>query len=499
MLNITHFVNGQQTQTSQRQQTIYDPATGEARGQVSLASQEEVATAIAAAKIAFDSWSQVTPLNRARVLFKFKALVEQHVDKLAELITLEHGKVLDDAKGEITRGLEVVEFACGIPHLLKGEHTQQVGGGVDAWSVNQALGVVAGIAPFNFPVMVPMWMFPIAIACGNTFIMKPSEKDPSSVMFIAELLKQAGLPDGVFNVINGDKEAVDALLSHPDIKAVSFVGSTPIAEYIYTKASAHGKRVQALGGAKNHMLLMPDADLDQAVNALMGAAYGSAGERCMAISVVLAVGDVGDKLVDKLLPQISALKVGSGITPEMDMGPLISAQHLAKVRDYVEAGINEGAKLVVDGRDISISDHQQGYFLGACLFDHVTPQMSIYQQEIFGPVLAIVRVDNYADALALINQHEFGNGTAIFTQNGQVARHFCHHVEVGMVGVNVPIPVPMAFHSFGGWKRSLFGPLHMHGPDGVRFYTKRKAITARWPQAKVDANEPSAFIMPTMK
>ncbi|GGP59330.1 methylmalonate-semialdehyde dehydrogenase (acylating) [Shewanella algicola] len=499
MLNMTHFVDGQLTQTSQRQQTIYDPATGEARGQVSLASQDEVDTAIAAAKTAFDTWSQVTPLNRARVLFKFKALVEQHVDKLAELITLEHGKVLDDAKGEITRGLEVVEFACGIPHLLKGEHTQQVGGGVDAWSVNQALGVVAGIAPFNFPVMVPMWMFPIAIACGNTFIMKPSEKDPSSVMLIAELLKQAGLPDGVFNVINGDKEAVDALLTHPDIKAVSFVGSTPIAEYIYTTASAHGKRVQALGGAKNHMLLMPDADLDQAVNALMGAAYGSAGERCMAISVVLAVGDIGDKLVDKLLPQISALKVGSGITPEMDMGPLISAQHLAKVRNYVETGINEGAKLVVDGRDISISNHQQGYFLGACLFDHVTPQMSIYQQEIFGPVLAIVRVDTYAEALALINQHEFGNGTAIFTQNGQAARHFCHHVEVGMVGVNVPIPVPMAFHSFGGWKRSLFGPLHMHGPDGVRFYTKRKAITARWPQAKVDANEPSAFIMPTMK
>ncbi|GGB67126.1 CoA-acylating methylmalonate-semialdehyde dehydrogenase [Shewanella inventionis] len=499
MLTISHYVNGQCTQASQRTQTIYDPATGEARGQVSLASQAEVAAAIAVAKTAFDSWSQVTPLNRARVLFNFKALVEQHVDKLAELITLEHGKVLDDAKGEITRGLEVVEFACGIPHLLKGEHTQQVGGGVDAWSVNQALGVVAGIAPFNFPVMVPMWMFPIAIACGNTFIMKPSEKDPSSVMFIAELLKQAGLPDGVFNVVNGDKEAVDALLTHPDIKAVSFVGSTPIAEYIYTTASAHGKRVQALGGAKNHMLLMPDADLDQAVNALMGAAYGSAGERCMAISVVLAVGDMGDKLVDKLLPQISALKVGSGITPEMDMGPLISAQHLAKVRRYVEAGINEGATLLVDGRDISINDHQQGYFLGACLFDHVTPQMSIYQQEIFGPVLAIVRVDNYADALALINQHEFGNGTAIFTQSGQVARHFCHHVEVGMVGVNVPIPVPMAFHSFGGWKRSLFGPLHMHGPDGVRFYTKRKAITARWPQAKIDSNEPSAFIMPTMK
>jgi malonate-semialdehyde dehydrogenase (acetylating)/methylmalonate-semialdehyde dehydrogenase len=499
MLNITHFVDGQHTPASQRNQRIYDPATGEARGQVSLASHDEVSLAIVAAKNAYQTWSQVTPLNRARVLFKFKALVEQHVDELAKLITLEHGKVLDDAKGEITRGLEVVEFACGIPHLLKGEHTQQVGGGVDSWSVNQSLGVVAGISPFNFPVMVPMWMFPIAIACGNAFIMKPSEKDPSAVMFLAQLLKQAGLPNGIFNVINGDKEAVDALLTHPDVHAISFVGSTPIAEYIYTTASAHGKRVQALGGAKNHMLLMPDADLDQAVNALMGAAYGSAGERCMAISVVLAVGDVGDKLVTALLPQISALKVGSGITPEMDMGPLISAQHLAKVRDYVEAGVNEGATLVVDGRDISISDHQQGYFLGACLFDHVTPTMSIYQQEIFGPVLAIVRVDNYADGLALINQHEFGNGTAIFTQSGQVARHFCHHVEVGMVGVNVPIPVPMAFHSFGGWKRSLFGPLHMHGPDGVRFYTKRKAITARWPQAKPDSNEPSAFIMPTMK
>ncbi|MEH6465250.1 MAG: CoA-acylating methylmalonate-semialdehyde dehydrogenase [Shewanella psychromarinicola] len=499
MLNITHFVDGQHTPASQRNQRIYDPATGEVRGQVSLASHDEVSLAIAAAKNAYQTWSQVTPLNRARVLFRFKALVEQHVDELAKLITLEHGKVLDDAKGEITRGLEVVEFACGIPHLLKGEHTQQVGGGVDSWSVNQSLGVVAGISPFNFPVMVPMWMFPIAIACGNAFIMKPSEKDPSAVMFLAQLLKQAGLPNGIFNVINGDKEAVDALLTHPDVHAISFVGSTPIAEYIYTTASAHGKRVQALGGAKNHMLLMPDADLDQAVNALMGAAYGSAGERCMAISVVLAVGDVGDKLVTALLPQISALKVGSGITPEMDMGPLISAQHLAKVRDYVEAGVNEGATLVVDGRDISISDHQQGYFLGACLFDHVTPTMSIYQQEIFGPVLAIVRVDNYADGLALINQHEFGNGTAIFTQSGQVARHFCHHVEVGMVGVNVPIPVPMAFHSFGGWKRSLFGPLHMHGPDGVRFYTKRKAITARWPQAKIDSNEPSAFIMPTMK
>ncbi|MGL5664657.1 MAG: CoA-acylating methylmalonate-semialdehyde dehydrogenase, partial [Shewanella sp.] len=357
-----------------------------------------------------------------------KALVEQHMDELAQFITLEHGKVIDDAKGELVRGLEVVEFACGIPHLLKGEHTQQVGGGVDSWSVNQALGVVAGIAPFNFPVMVPMWMFPIAIACGNTFIMKPSEKDPSAVMRIAELLTQAGLPAGVFNVVNGDKEAVDTLLSHEDIQAVSFVGSTPIAQYIYSTASKHGKRVQALGGAKNHMLLMPDADLDQAVSALMGAAYGSAGERCMAISVVLAVGDVGDKLVDKLLPQIQQLKVGNGLTPEMEMGPLISRQHLAKVTEFVDAGVKEGATLVVDGRQLTVANYQQGYFLGACLFDNVTPEMRIYREEIFGPVLSIVRVKDYASALALINQHEFGNGTAIFTQSGEAARHFCHHV-----------------------------------------------------------------------
>lgn len=441
----------------------------------------------------FDS----TPLNRSRVLFKFKALVEANMDEMAELITREHGKVLDNAKGEIIRGLEVVEFACGIPHLLKGEHTELVGGGVDAWTLNQSLGVVAGIAPFNFPVMVPMWMFPIAIACGNSFIMKPSEKGPSSVMRMAELLTEAGLPDGVFNVVNGDKEAVDTLLTHKDVHAVSFVGSTPIAEYIYATASAHGKRVQALGGAKNHMVLMPDADLDQAVGALMGAAYGSAGERCMAISVVLAVGDSGDALVEKLLPQIKSLKVGNGVTPEMDMGPLISAQHLEKVTSYVETGLNEGAKLLADGRALTVADHEQGYFLGGCLFDHVTPEMTIYKEEIFGPVLAIVRVKDYAEALQLINDHEFGNGTAIFTQSGEAARHFCHHVQVGMVGVNVPIPVPMAFHSFGGWKRSLFGPLHMHGPDGVRFYTKRKAITARWPQPSKQAK--AEFVMPTMK
>ncbi|ACA85406.1 CoA-acylating methylmalonate-semialdehyde dehydrogenase [Shewanella woodyi] len=496
MQQINHYINGAHTDKSERSSPVFEPATGEPKAKVSLASAAEVAGAIELAKKAHSSWSQVSPLNRSRVLFKFKALVEQNMDELAELITREHGKVLDDAKGEIIRGLEVVEFACGIPHLLKGEHTEQVGGGVDAWCVNQSLGVVAGIAPFNFPVMVPMWMFPIAIAAGNTFIMKPSEKDPSSVMRMAQLLTEAGLPDGVFNVVNGDKEAVDTLLSHPDIHAVSFVGSTPIAEYIYETASKHGKRVQALGGAKNHMLLMPDADINQAVGALMGAAFGSAGERCMAISVVLAVGDSGDALVEKLLPQIQALRVGNGVTPEMDMGPLISAQHLAKVTSYVDTGVAEGASLLADGRTLSVEDHEQGYFLGGCLFDNVTPDMTIYKEEIFGPVLAIVRVKDYAEALELINAHEFGNGTAIFTQSGEAARHFCHHVQVGMVGVNVPIPVPMAFHSFGGWKRSLFGPLHMHGPDGVRFYTKRKAITARWPKSSEAKAE---FVMPTMK
>ncbi|MCL1058605.1 CoA-acylating methylmalonate-semialdehyde dehydrogenase [Shewanella gelidimarina] len=497
MHTINHYINGGHTSPSQRTQAIFEPATGEQSATVSLASAADVVDAIEIAQKAHESWSKVTPLNRARVLFKFKALVEANMDQMAELITREHGKVLDDAKGEIIRGLEVVEFACGIPHLLKGEHTEQVGGGVDAWTLNQSLGVVAGIAPFNFPVMVPMWMFPIAIACGNSFIMKPSEKDPSSVMRMAELLTEAGLPDGVFNVVNGDKEAVDTLLTHKDVHAISFVGSTPIAEYIYATASAHGKRVQALGGAKNHMVLMPDADLDQAVGSLMGAAYGSAGERCMAISVVLAVGDSGDALVEKLLPQIKSLKVGNGVTPEMDMGPLISAQHLEKVTNYIETGVNEGAKLLADGRQLTVTDHEQGYFLGGCLFDHVTPEMTIYKEEIFGPVLAIVRVKDYAEALQLINDHEFGNGTAIFTQSGEAARHFCHHVQVGMVGVNVPIPVPMAFHSFGGWKRSLFGPLHMHGPDGVRFYTKRKAITARWPQPSKQSK--AEFVMPTMK
>lgn len=496
MKMITHYVNGQHTQASERTQTVFNPATGQVQANVSMASKAEVENAIAHAKAAHQTWSQVTPLNRARILFKFKTLIEDNIDELAMLITQEHGKVHDDAKGEVIRGLEVVEFACGIPHLLKGEHTEQVGSGIDAWTLNQSLGVVAGITPFNFPFMVPMWMFPIAIACGNTFVLKPSEKDPGVVTRIAELLTQAGAPDGVLNVINGDKEAVDIVLTHDDIKAVSFVGSTPIAEYIYTTASAHGKRVQALGGAKNHMLLMPDADLDKAVNAVTGAAFGSAGERCMAISVIIAVGDIADPLIAKLTPKVTSLKIGDGMTPDMDMGPLITAAHKAKVEHYLEVGLKEGATLVADGRQLSVKDREGGFFLGGSLFDHVTPDMRIYQEEIFGPVLCVVRVTDYDEALALIDQHEFGNGTAIFTQNGEVARHFCHHVQVGMVGVNVPIPVPMAFHSFGGWKRSLFGPLHMHGPDGVRFYTKRKAITARWPTIMHNQAE---FVMPTMK
>ncbi|WP_412503877.1 CoA-acylating methylmalonate-semialdehyde dehydrogenase [Shewanella indica] len=490
----SHYIDGHETDGSRAQASlpIFNPANGKEQARVALASQADTERAIDSAKQAFDAWSKVSPLNRARVLFRFKALVEAHMDELAELICLQHGKVLEDARGELVRGLEVVEFACGIPHLLKGEHTEQVGTGVDAWSINQPLGVVAGISPFNFPVMVPMWMFPIAIACGNTFVMKPSEKNPAPVLRIAELLTQAGLPDGVFNVINGDKLAVDTLLCHQDVQAISFVGSTPVAEYIYSKASAHGKRVQALGGAKNHMLLMPDADLELASNALMGAAYGSAGERCMAISVVLAVADVADAMIEKLQPKIAALKVGNGLEPGMEMGPLISRAHLDKVCSYIDSGILQGAVCLVDGRN-TLAD-SEGFFLGATLFDGVTPEMQIYREEIFGPVLCIVRVADYDSALALINQHEFGNGTAIFTQSGELARDFCHSVQVGMVGVNVPIPVPMAFHSFGGWKRSLFGPLHMHGPDGVRFYTRRKAVTARWPK-QLSAD----FIMPTMK
>jgi len=478
---------------------IFNPATGERIGQVSLSSAEETRSAIAAAQQAFESWSRVTPLNRARVLFRFKALLEEHADELAALISQEHGKVFSDAKGELTRGLEVVEFACGIPHLLKGEHSLNVGRGVDSYSKMQPLGVCAGISPFNFPAMVPMWMFPIAIACGNTFVMKPSEKDPTTTYRLAELLAEAGLPEGVFNIVNGDKEAVNVLLTDERIGAVSFVGSTPIAEYIYKTASEHGKRVQALGGAKNHMVVMPDADPDQVVNSLMGAAYGAAGERCMAISVAVCVGDpVADNLVSRLTREIDKMRVGPGmgLEEEAHMGPLISKEHADKVRGYIDSGIEQGATLVVDGRQFSYPGHESGFFVGPTLFDHVEPGMRIYDEEIFGPVLSVVRVDTYDEALRLINEHEYGNGTAIFTRDGDSARQFCEQVQVGMVGVNVPIPVPMAFHSFGGWKRSLFGPLHMHGPDGVRFYTKMKTVTARWPTGQRAGSE---FSMPTMK
>jgi malonate-semialdehyde dehydrogenase (acetylating)/methylmalonate-semialdehyde dehydrogenase len=415
------------------------------------------------------------------VLFRFRELFEQHLDDFAALITSEHGKVLSDAKGEATRGLEVVEFATGIPQLLKGEFSEQVGPGIDSWSMRQPLGVVAGITPFNFPAMVPMWMFPIALACGNCFVLKPSERDPSCSVLIAELLKEAGLPDGVFNIVHGDKEAVDAILAHPTIKAVSFVGSTPIAEYVYTKGTAHGKRVQALGGAKNHMIVMPDADLDQAADALVGAAYGSAGERCMAISVAVAVTNkTADDLIGKLKPRIAALKMAPGTEADADLGPLVTGAHLDRVKSYVALGTTEGAELVIDGR-VDALPKDEGFFLGACLFDHVKPEMRIYKEEIFGPVLCIVRAKDFETAIGLINQHEFGNGTSIFTRDGDTARAFAHGVQAGMVGVNVPIPVPMAFHSFGGWKRSLFGDHAVHGPEGVRFYTRVKTVTARWP------------------
>ncbi|TFH85672.1 CoA-acylating methylmalonate-semialdehyde dehydrogenase [Billgrantia azerbaijanica] len=499
MNQIQHFLNGSIVEgRSGRFAPVYNPATGAQSAEVALASADETREAIRIADEAFAAWSRITPLKRSRILFKFKALVEAHADELARLIASEHGKVFSDAKGEVTRGLEVVEFACGIPHLQKGEHSMNVGTGVDSYSMMQPLGVCAGISPFNFPAMVPLWMFPIALACGNTFVMKPSEKDPSTPLRLAELLQEAGLPDGVFNVVNGDKEAVDVLLTDARVQAVSFVGSTPIAEYIYATASAHGKRVQALGGAKNHMVVMPDADLDQAVGALMGAAYGSAGERCMAISVAVPVGqETAERLREKLVAELAKLRVGPGLVdgPDNDMGPLVTREHLEKVKGYIQTGVDEGAELVVDGRDAVIEGAGNGYFVGGSLFDHVTPGMRIHNEEIFGPVLAIARADSYDDAVKMINDHEYGNGTAIFTRDGDAARQFCEQIQVGMVGVNVPIPVPMAFHSFGGWKRSLFGPLHMHGPDGVRFNTRMKTITQRWPSGiRAETNH---FTMPT--
>ena len=494
---IPHFIHGQPRDgTSGRWGEVFDPATGAVQAQVALASADEVSAAVAAAQAAFPAWAATPPLARARVLFRYKALLEEHAGELAAAITAEHGKVLADARGEVTRGIEVVEFACGAPQLLKGEHSMDVGRDVDSWSEYSPLGVVAGITPFNFPCMVPMWMFPVALACGNSFVLKPSERDPTAPMILARLLKEAGLPDGVFNVVHGDKTAVDALLDDPRVQAVSFVGSTPIAEYIYSRGSAKGKRVQALGGAKNHMVLLPDADLDQAAAALLGAAYGSAGERCMAISVAVCVGDAtADALISRLKPMVEGLRVGPGHQGEPDMGPLVTAAHRDKVRGYVDAGVAEGARLVVDGRGLKVEGAPDGFFLGGCLFDEVTPDMRIYREEIFGPVLCVLRVPDFEAALALVNEHEYGNGTAVFTRDGDAARQFAHRVQAGMVGINVPIPVPMAFHSFGGWKRSLFGPLHMHGPDGVRFYTRLKTITARWPTGVRDPE----FVMPTMK
>lgn len=490
-----HYLGGRRVAgTSGRYGDVYNPATGRIQARVALASRAETEAAIDAAAQAAPGWAATTPLRRARVMFRFNELLEAHKQELAAIITREHGKTLPDAMGELTRGIEVVEFACGIPHLLKGEMSEEVGTGVDSYSLRQPVGVCAGITPFNFPAMVPMWMFPVAIAAGNSFVLKPSEKDPSLPLRLAELLSQAGLPEGVFNVVNGDREAVDTLLTDPRVGAVSFVGSTPVARHVYVTGAEHGKRVQALGGAKNHMLVLPDADLDQAVDALMGAAYGSAGQRCMAVSVAVAVGETAGPLVERLAERVRALKVGPGDQDGVQMGPLITREHLERVRGYVDLGVQEGASLVVDGRDLVVPGHEEGFFLGGCLFDHVTPEMRIYQEEIFGPVLVVVRVPDFDAGLELINAHSFGNGTAVFTRDGGAARRFSHAVQAGMVGVNVPIPVPMAFHSFGGWKQSLFGAHAIHGPEGLRFYTRLKTVTTRWPR-QLGAE----FHMPTMK
>ena len=500
---IPNFINGKLVESnSQRIAFVYNPATGEQTKQVKLSTTTEMEQTINVAQNAFPAWSQQSPLRRARILFKFKTLLEENFDELARLISNEHGKIYSDSIGELTRGLEVVEFATGIPHLLKGEFSANVGRGIDSFSMMQPLGVVAGITPFNFPAMVPMWMFPIALACGNTFVLKPSEKDPSLSIRLAELLKEAGLPDGVFNVVQGDKEVVDVLLKDPRIQAVSFVGSTPIAQYIYETGSKYGKRVQALGGAKNHALIMPDADIETTANALLGAAFGAAGERCMALSVAVTIdNDYADALIQNLVPKIKGLHIGPGVLPEgeqeNDMGPLISKAHLEKVSGYIDQGVSEGAKLVVDGRNYKVKGYENGYFIGGSLFDNVTPEMTIYKEEIFGPVLAIVRAKNYQEAIQLINEHQYGNGSAIFTSDGDAARQYSHDVKAGMVGINIPIPVPMAFHCFGGWKASIFGPLNAYGPDGVRFYTRMKTVTSRWPNHKV-REQGAAFSMPTL-
>jgi malonate-semialdehyde dehydrogenase (acetylating)/methylmalonate-semialdehyde dehydrogenase len=498
---IHHFINGQRSEgTSGTAQDVFNPATGQVTGRVALASAADVDTAVQAAQAAFPAWADTPPIRRARVMFKFLELLNTHKDALAEAITKEHGKVFTDAQGEVARGIDIVEFACGIPQLLKGDYTEQVSTGIDNWTVRQPLGVVAGITPFNFPAMVPMWMFPIAIAAGNTFILKPSPLDPSASLMIADLLQQAGLPDGVFNVVQGDKDSVEALIDHPEVRALSFVGSTPIANLIYERGAKHGKRVQALGGAKNHMVVMPDAHLDKAVDALIGAAYGSAGERCMAISVAVLVGDVADKVVPMLTERAKALKVKDGMQLDAEMGPIVTRQAHQRITGYIEKGVAEGAQLIVDGREFDSTQAGKGcadgFWMGGTLFDHVTPEMTIYKEEIFGPVLVCVRVPDVATAIQLINDHEFGNGVSCFTESGSVAREFGRRIQVGMVGINVPIPVPMAWHGFGGWKRSLFGDTHAYGEEGVRFYTKQKSIMQRWSDS-IDTG--AEFVMPTAK
>ncbi len=493
---VGHLINGEVRSDAARTQDVFNPATGEATRQVALAGKDTVEEAIAAAEAAFPAWRNTPPLKRARIMFRFKELLEQHSEEICRMIGEEHGKISHDAAGELQRGIENVEYACGAPQLLKGEHSKNVGPDIDSWSEFQPLGVVAGITPFNFPAMVPLWMYPMALVCGNCFVLKPSERDPSSVLFIAQLLQEAGLPDGVLNVVNGDKEAVDTLLTDERIKAVSFVGSTPIAEYIYSTANAHGKRCQALGGAKNHAIIMPDADMDNAVNQLLGAAFGSSGERCMALSVAVAVGDqAADALIEKMQTAMQRLKVGAYSDSSNDFGPVITGAHRDKVNGYITSAVEQGATLVVDGRNPEVAGHEDGFFVGGTLIDHVTPEMTSYQEEIFGPVLQVVRVNSMQEAMALIDDHEYGNGTCIFTRDGEAARYFSDNIQVGMVGINVPLPVPVAYHSFGGWKRSLFGDLHAYGPDAVRFYTKRKTITQRWPSAGV--REGASFAFPS--
>jgi len=494
MRKINNYINGSIHNVSKNRLPVIDPSTAEEIGSVVLSNENDFNAAIKSSKSAFIDWSNYTPLKRSRIISKFKENIEKNIDELAKLVSSEHGKTLEDAKGSVIRGLEVVEFATGIPHLLKGEFSQNVGTNIDSWSVRQPLGITAGITPFNFPAMVPMWMFPISIACGNSFILKPSEKDPSCSIKLAELFSEAGLPDGVFNVLNGDKEIVNIILNSKDISSVSFVGSTPVAKYIYETAAKNGKRVQALGGAKNHLVVMPDANIDQAVDGIMGAAYGSAGERCMAVSVAVAVGNVGDKLVEKINNKAQSLKVAPWTDSEAEMGPVISNEHKDKIEDYILKGQKEGAKLILDGRGIKIQGYENGSFVGPTLFDNVTKDMTIYKEEIFGPVLSVVRAKNYEEAINLVNNHAFGNGTSIYTSDGEISRHFTTNCKIGMVGVNVPIPVPMAFHSFGGWKESLFGDHSMHGMEGVRFYSKLKTITARWPKSIKSGPE---FIMPT--